>query len=55
MSDEITLTPLPYPEPTRRSVGEVLVEIGWASDLDEGQRLAGRLWPDLPAEITLED
>ncbi|MBI4602365.1 MAG: hypothetical protein HY721_10440 [Planctomycetes bacterium] len=53
--DELTFTPLPYPEPTRRSVGEVLLELGFAEDLDEGERLAARLFPDLPGEITRED
>ncbi len=54
MDDPIT-TPLPYPEPTRRSVGEMLVAIGFAEDLDEGERLAARIFPDLPGEIHLED
>lgn len=55
MTDDLTFTPLPYPEPTRRSVGQVLVEAGFADDLDEGERLAARIFPDLPGEITLED
>ena len=55
MRDEIIFTPLPYPEPTRRSVGQVLVEAGFAEDLDEGERLAARLFPDLPGEIPVED
>lgn len=55
MPQEITRIPLPYPEPTRRSVGEVLVEIGFAEDLAEGERLAARIFPDLPGEIVLED
>jgi hypothetical protein len=54
MPEEI-ITPLPYPEPTRRSVGAALVEAGFAADLEEGERLAARIFPDLPGEILLED
>lgn len=53
--DHLTRIPLPYPEPTRRSVGELLVEAGFADDLDEGERLAVRIFPDLPGEIAWED
>ncbi len=55
MSTDLTFTPLPYPEPTRRSVGELLVAIGFAEDLAEGERLAERLFPDIPGEIIVED
>jgi len=55
MSNDLTFTPLPYPEPTRRSVGELLVAIGFAEDLDEGERLAARIFPDIPGEILLEE
>ncbi len=53
--DDLTFTPLPYPEPTRRSVGEVLLELGFADALADGERLAARLFPDLPGEILVED
>lgn len=49
------LVPLPRPEVTRTSVGRQLVELGFADDLDEGERLAARIFPDLPGEIPLED
>jgi hypothetical protein len=55
MPDEITRTPLPYPETTRRSVGALLVEAGFAEDLEDGERLAARIFPELPGEILVED
>ncbi len=49
------LVPLPHPEVTRRSVGQVLVDLGFAESPEEGERLAVRIFPDLPGEIHLED
>lgn len=53
--DDPTRTPLPSPEVTRRSLGELLVTIGFAADLQEGEHLASLCFPDLPGEISLED
>jgi hypothetical protein len=49
------LVPLPSPEVTRRSLGQALVEVGFAEDLAEGERLAARIFPDIPGEIPVED
>ncbi len=54
-TDDLTLIQLPHPEVTRTSVGHQLVEFGFADDLAEGERLAARLFPDLPGKIFLED
>lgn len=50
-----TLTPLPHPELTRRSVGRLLWDLGWTDSLEDGEQLAQRLFPDLPGEIHLEE
>ncbi len=55
MEEPITLAPLPHPEVTRASLGRALFDLGWAEDLDEGEELAGSLFPDLPGEIHLEN
>lgn len=52
---DLSFTPLPHPEPTRESLGRALFELGYAEDLDEAERLAQVLFPDLPREIHLED
>ena len=53
--DDLTLTPLPHREVTRPRLARALVDIGWAEDLQDGERLAHSLFPDLPGEIVLED
>lgn len=53
--DDLTLTPLPHPEVTRPRLARLLLELGWADSLEDGEHLAARLWPDVPAEVNLDD
>jgi hypothetical protein len=55
MNHELTFVPLPQPPVTRASLGQALLELGFAEDLAEGEALAGVLFPDLLREIHLED